>query len=413
MIIFRSLYPFLLLWDVSRGFIVPDPQTPYCFLGSDRCRKRSIPVATSESLQRTKCYAGFKSNPFDDGEWKAGNVYEDLDRLEQAINLENAEQNLLHHERIEVLDHMAKERRPLFPDVQKFLIAPMICALLIRSCNEYSSTRLIARLLAMTMDLHFWGVVVSAPLLVLALKRVYSGPPEPMPEELKDLAPEYLPFATTDWESPETSCRDNVLFLLELWTSAVAGMAVAGIVRLLQRVPQYPGVRLWWTLSQLLTRIGAIAALYQYPKQMFQLRRPERPKPLGFFPTLMQNLVRGMLLLAPVGIATDLSKVVSLMGNESVVSLYSCISAFLLATWVRMQQTDKRSFAKLGKPSFFRRLRDTVAMALFWRKPWRNFNARISNLSFNPSINQWQRKSLKTVVTFVASSFLFLTPIAA
>jgi hypothetical protein len=405
MVFFRSLYPFFLFCHVSRGFYLPDIKTRYCSLTSERYRKRSYPWATSNLLQRTTCHAGIKSSPFIDGEWKVGDVYDDLARLEQGIILANAEQDLQHQERIEILDGMAEERRPLSPDVQKFLIAPMIGALLLKSCNQYSSTRLVPRLFAMTMDVQFWGLVVAAPLLVLALKRVFSGPPEPMPDELKEIDPLYLPLVNSDWESPETSCKDNVLFLLELWASAVVGMAVAGIVRPLQRFPQYPGIRLWWAVSQLMTRIGVVAALYQFPKQLFQLRRRGRPRPFGFFPTLMRNLVQGMFLMAPIGIATDLSKIVGLMGKESVISLYSCISALLLAAWIRMQKQDPLSFGKLSKPSLVGRLRDTIAVALFWRKPWRNLN-----LPFNAAINQRQKQTMKAVATMFLSGVFFLTP---
>jgi hypothetical protein len=335
----------------------------------------------------------------DEGAWAVGNVYEDLDQLERAINFENAEQNLKQAERMEMLQHFARARRPLFPDVTKFVLAPLGLALVLRLFHQYSITRLLAKLITKVSDGHFWTFVVTAPMLLLVAKRIARPPPEPMPDELEGLDPEYLPFIMTDWENPETSCRDYVLCLLEFWTSAIVGMAITGALQLFMRFPNNSLTRTWFHSAQLLTRVAALASLHQYPRQLFQLQRSQQPRPVGLFPTLMQYLVRSVTVVAPVAIASDLSKVLCYMPRESLIAFYSSISAILIGTSIRLQHTtDSLSFQKLKRRSFGGKLLYSAAATAFWRKPLANLFHDLQRLPFRRITNRLRKAPTRTVL---------------
>ena len=169
------------------------------------------PSRTSLSASANSNIADGKRDSDDDseGEWICGNVYKDLDRLEQGINFANAEQNLKRIERMEMLRHFAKARRPLFPDIRKFLIFPLLSALLVRlvlhNGNKIRVLTSFWRIVLKLMDYQFWTMTIASPIILLAAKRLAMRPPEPMPKELIDFPPEYLQYITTDWVPPEKS----------------------------------------------------------------------------------------------------------------------------------------------------------------------------------------------------------------
>lgn len=347
--------------------------------------------------------------------WKVGDVYKDLDRLERAINFANAEQNLKQVERMELLQHFSSARRPLFPDMRKFIITPLGLGLVMRFVRLNSTTSFVSRICTMGLDFHFWTFVVAAPIFLLAAKKISKAPPEPMPEEIRDLDPEYLSFVTPfiDWESPEKSCRDYVMFLLEFWTSAVACMAVIGALQLLVKLPRHNSVRFWLAVTQLFTRIAALASLYQYPKQMFQLQRSKQPRPLGLFPTLMQTLVSCMFIAAPLGISSDLSKVLVFLQKDSLVALYSSVPAFIFGTWIRTQHTEPLLFRKLNPRSFGERLLYTAASLAFWKKPISNFCESLTRFPTQKIVHRFKmapfRNTFATTMLLSVVMFPILT----
>jgi hypothetical protein len=340
-------------------------------------------------------------------DWKVGDVYRDLDVLEQAINFANAEQNLKHTERIEMMDYCARQRRPLIPDFRKFILAPLSISLLLRIVNENTTIKFVTRMITACMDFHFWMVVVFAPIILLVAKLISKPEPEPMPEELKGLAPEYLPFVTTDWEDPETSSQDHVLFLLEYWGSAVLGVSIIGVLNLLKLIPTRNVVRFWMSLAQLLTRVGVLASLHQYQRQIFKLLRHQQPRPIGFFPSILQSLVRCMVAAAPWGITFDLLKSLTHLKNDSLVALYTTITALLFGTWMRMQQKDLGGFQKLEQKSFGAKLLQIAATTAFWKKPLANIHQKLQTISFQRYLSNWP----KVLLAFSATSIVGLLPI--
>lgn len=333
-------------------------------------------------------------------EWEVGDVYQDLELLEKAITLQKADQNLQHEERMEMLRHLATARRPILPDVSRYTLVPLAAALFLRMVapptTAFSMTGveripfLLVRSLTGIMNLQFWTTVVVAPILLLTVKRLTLPEPEPMPEELKRLDPSLLKFLTivVDYEPPEKSCRDYVLFLLEYWTSAVATMAILGFLQILGANPwsaapsrynrlmgSLSGAMVGWMgVAQLFTRVGAVAALYQNPRQVFQLRRSGQPRPKAFFPFLLEGLISNMIRILPLGLATDLFQVLVGLPNDALVSLYSSISVLGIGTWVRLnnrqreESEDGLSVAQLERLGRRKRMMYTFSTLVLWKR---------------------------------------------
>ena len=285
--------------------------------------------------------------------WEVGNVEADFQALEQAINFENAEFNLLEAERVEMMDAFAKQRRLFLKDLHAFVTRPLRWSLVFvviqrilqrKSSNHLAQFIARHRLVTLPWDIHFWAIVVLAPILFLQVKKRTMAPPEPMPEELQKLDPEYLPFVTTyhDWEDSETSYRDYVLCLSEQWVSAVKSMAWFGLLRLgcfaamrmsilsniIRTVPYFSPTAT--AFLQFLTRLGAMASIYQFPKLLFQLQREQQPRPVRGDVSALQKLVNAMLRWGlPIGIASDLSQILMAMPKRGLVAFFGMAVAFL------------------------------------------------------------------------------------
>jgi hypothetical protein len=249
-------------------------------------------------------------------EWKVGNVYDDLDRLREEIAITQAEQHLRQVQDRERLDTFAAQRRPLQRDVRRFLLAPLFSSMFLSLVNRCH----LARFYHFVFKLHFFMVVIAAPMVLLLAKRRSLPPPPPPPEELTWLDPDYYRFVVTDWQDPKTSCRDHVLCLLENWTSAVVGPALlVCICYLLPRTDNY-SVNFAMAASQLITRLGATAALHQYPKLLFQLRRRHQPRPMDRYTMRLQQITWLALAAAPFGVSSDLAQVMNQLPSRLVAS---------------------------------------------------------------------------------------------
>ena len=436
-----------------------------------------LPISQQKHFQKVQSFprrrrsclsGGFKSNSFKSGEddndhdgWNVGNVYEDIYNLEQAIIVENADFNLIHQQNVNIMNYMAtKNRRPLLPDIIKYMVRPLLGALLIRILSSPTSSRKSSRTIirifpksfTKCMDIQFWTMVVASPIVLLCMKRIwmtlYGPPPPQISEELIELYKDNtgsdttnpdniydyfdslkltLPY-TNSLENPKASCKDNVLVLLEYWASAVIGMAISGTVcRLLLKGGrrQSPAMNIWFAICQLTTRIGAVAALYQYPKRMYEMSLSESQQPLTFFETMLYSCIKAMLVILPVGLTSDISKLICLMGIDSVISLYSGIAAFMISIWIRMQSTlletaedpndDSNSktqtatkFGMLRSPSSIRCFRDSIALLLFWRKPLRNLYATKLFKYLSATMTLQQRGPKKPTSAFLVSCLGFL-----
>lgn len=326
-----------------------------------------------------------------EADWKVGDVYRDLDALEYAINLENAEENLQQAKRLEMLDYCAQQRREISSDFKRFVCFPLASSLLLRISSRNSYVQVLIHSMTRCADLHFWLVVVSAPLLLLVAKMILKPKPDSMPEELKRLDPEYLKFLVTNWVDPETCCQDYVQFLLEYWASAVIGVALMGTALSLKLFPSTTAVRFWISLVQPIARLGAVASLHQFQGPLFELFRTQKPKPIGFFPTTMRFLVSFTFTATPLAIAFEVTRAFLHFGWDSLLALHMSIVILSIGTVVRMNQKGRDGFQKLEKRSLGGKVAHAFAAFAFWKKPFDNLRQsfRYYQISFPQGLKHW------------------------
>lgn len=271
----------------------------------------------------------------DDVEWKVGNVYDDLDQLERAITLSNAEQHLRQVEDRERLDTFATNRRPVVRDVRNYILFPSILALMLSFLlrRQGGGISILARFLVNVSSLHFYLFTVLTPLLLYWNKQRLRLPDPPLPPELRLLDPEYFRFIVTDWEDPKTSCRDTVLCLLEQWSSAILGAALLAWARP-RNVPSLAVV------ARFLTRLGALASLHQYPQLLYKLKRHHQPRPMDQHTMRLQQVVSSTLSVAPFGAACDLGLFLTRLPGSSNAAL-TLLGASTLTKQLLKQRQSK------------------------------------------------------------------------
>eukprot|EP00592_Proboscia_alata_P026700 CAMPEP_0194449162 /NCGR_PEP_ID=MMETSP0176-20130528/129982_1 /TAXON_ID=216777 /ORGANISM="Proboscia alata, Strain PI-D3" /LENGTH=697 /DNA_ID=CAMNT_0039276239 /DNA_START=253 /DNA_END=2346 /DNA_ORIENTATION=- len=295
--------------------------------------------------------------------WQVGDVENDMQKLRTAIQLSNADVNLAQSERLFMLDTFAKSRRPMLSDLWKFGLEPfLLTGLWIRfgtsvnpsGCvtaiaNGMSRAKMVGFLhnlakkstkwLVMLSDVHFWTVVVATPLFYAYVQRR---------EQFKLPVPKLKTYHLNVNDDPRKSCQNSPLCLSELMASSVCGMAGVGLVTCLCSrflrgsllglpflsessavVSSNHKIRsvflLWLFAAQLINRLGIAAALHQYPKLLFQLRRSNQPRPLSKYTVRVQRLLR--LILSPMAVFTacDVSKLIPLLKLLSVKELFSIV----------------------------------------------------------------------------------------
>jgi hypothetical protein len=319
--------------------------------------------------------------------WKADDVYRDLMTLERAITLQDAYGKLEFIEREEQLNFMAHHGQPpLSPLINKYLLFPLALAWPLSMLSRQGQSRIgniFASKFVRLWDVHFWTFVVGAPTVVWMWKCLRKPLHEikPAPEALYGTSPRLLEglVNTDEFEGAEGRCDDYVLFLLEYWKSAVTGIAVLPLCGLFNWavgkdifLRQSTVLSLWWPCTQLLTRMAAVASLFQYREQMYRLQRSSQPRPVGFFPIMMQVLVRCMLSVIPLGMASDFSRVLASLPEMCVYPLYASIAIALLGTWTRMEnlrnQDPPLTSVLLPRPTLLTKLAYGLCLTVIWRK---------------------------------------------
>lgn len=280
--------------------------------------------------------------------WTPSDVYSDLAALERAIRLGNAPRKLQSEELEEKLNFMTQHcHPPLFHALRKYVLFPLALAwpvsILTRPGQSSGFLTTIANTFVRLFDVHFWTFVVGAPIVALTWKCICS--PRDY-EEVNDMNPRNSTRFLRDIPTMETepSCDDHVVVLLEYWKSAVFGIAVFPLCQIFNQaigreilLQQSSFHTFWWACSQFLTRMAAAASLFQFREPLYRLQRPSQPRPVGFFPFMTQILVRWMLVVIPLGMASDLSKIMTKIPNSSILNLYACLSIAMLGTWARME----------------------------------------------------------------------------
>jgi hypothetical protein len=235
----------------------------------------------------------------DDEEWQCGkDVHANLDRLEQAIVKTQAEERLLHRERLEELNYHARQWRPVAHEIVQNILEPLqlsttLCILLKGLIRSRAFCLSVIQRLS---TFHFWSCLVVAPLLLFLYHQQARRLDEKhTPSIPNGISEEYVRFLS-DYENPRTSCRDFVLCLLEQWFSAMAGLALVGPLLHFSSIstiinPQKKHAML--LIARIATRLAAWASLHQYQELWYQLVRRDQPRPVmasNYFMTLLSNL---------------------------------------------------------------------------------------------------------------------------
>lgn len=197
--------------------------------------------------------------------WTAGDVDADFERLENAINLDNAEDDQLAQQRVDTLDYIASSRIDIAETILSFVKGPLTLTFFLSLLFQYIAGTTVLRIVNNVSIFHFMLSTIVCPLVLLAIrsrKGVDQEPRQELPRSLAGLSDNYLKFIT-GYENPKLSCRDTVLCILELWSFTVLPSLL---------------FRPWATPRRLLTRLGAFASLRLYPILSYKLWH-QQPRP--------------------------------------------------------------------------------------------------------------------------------------
>ena len=258
----------------------------------------------------------------DTGEvWQVGNVDDDFKNLEREIMYSNADQNLLHEERVEALNYFAQQRIPIASVMRKSLMIPLMASFVISHFlhmlidhkhipRTLHAMAFICQQFIRCISLaQFLSVVVVAPAVLLGLilhkKRKINAatpedPMEPISEHFDNL--QYLVAKSKSIDNkralPSSSTRDYVQCLLEQWISCTFGMSLSGFIWFVASIVKPGSVQIspcGVLFLQLLTRFGVMSSLQQYQSIWFALTRKQQPCPLPWLIWATQTLATNAL----------------------------------------------------------------------------------------------------------------------
>ena len=344
----------------------------------------------SHTLHKERCYNRIKTPTVvraksDDGnienasintdstsKWQAGDFQSDYKILKNAIAKESAMSNLQQQQRRYILDYgFARNRRPLFRDMLKtictiggwtiFFITGRASERFYHLSKVWEHMRWFQKIhIAATQFLvnfsylHHWMVGMIFPLCMLAWGKSGQFPSARTLEEYfkpkgpESEAPKF--FYTSDLakkRSKDKDVGDYVLCLTENWSSAIILSFVAamcsGLLRLSKRTKIAglinsdsqllisPLFLIVPALCRLFTRLGAAAAIHQYPSLLFELRRNDQPRPLCRPTVYMQRGVSSFLKWLPIGVASDLAVMMSTSLRTRTIAGYVSVSPSIAA----------------------------------------------------------------------------------
>ena len=254
-------------------------------------------------------------------EWQARNVYDDLDLLRQSISKDQAEDRLREIQRRRLLNTFAANRRPLFKDLQRFVLLPILSAFLLAAVSPLNNdTARLRRIVGMASRVEFWTIVVAAPMRLLMLVN-RKMPKAPRLGGAHNVLPPRrargLYSTIVQLDPPESrSSRETVQSLLEYWVSAVTGVACVGLWFAITQTGEIYSRS--WPCFRFATRLGAIASLHQYPMLLYDVRSEARPQ--NRFECSLLQLSNFMLQVSLVGLTLDLSEMMLLTSPRFVLT---------------------------------------------------------------------------------------------
>ena len=296
-----------------------------------------------------------KSNS--NSEWQANDFDNDRRLLEIAIARESAMSNLQQQQRKYTLEYgFARNRRPLLRDVLHTFAKVGAWMIFLASARDDSASddsvssllrdswdrslplnlrklhMLIVKTIFMLTTLHHWIVGMALPLLLLMMVKCGTlGPDEYSLDEYSSYKPGPIPSNANPFFSSSSDVSNQrarnkytgnfVLCLLENWSSAIVLSFVmrlySMIVSLRTQKKGVGSIGSMYSLTRLFTRIGAAAALHQYPSLLFELRRGDRPRPICRSSAYMKRADKVLFQWLPLGIASDLVILLGRQGSSS------------------------------------------------------------------------------------------------
>ena len=261
-------------------------------------------------------------------EWQAGNLRLDLQHLRSAVAKANADTDLDQKERMHLLDEFARQRREVLPDVNKYVLRPLVAALVLmltasvsvsvssmsnggggaQFFNPMKIVKHQSRSFLRLMNASYY-ISMAVPLMMYHYAKKSQGSIKP--EQIESL----LDLENSD---PNTDCSNYSFCLLENWASSIYPSAILQCLIMASclynnHILESKGVNLILSsfgisLSRLLTRLGAAASLHQFPKLLYELRRSNQPRPIESLPTRLNKVIDAYLWMLPMGFAADVAQ---------------------------------------------------------------------------------------------------------
>lgn len=232
-------------------------------------------------------------------DWIAGDWKKDLRALESGVAHSNAPTDFAQKERMDLLDEFARQRRDLIPDFMKFVLKPVAISLSLIAVSNHSIGRKYIQVFISLMNTAFWSISIVAPVLLHCISKKKSTERR----RISEWSAEFV-------DSREDT-SDHSRCLLENWAIASLPMAILGSVNVALRgldvlpIGNLLAFHTATCVTQLMTRLGTVAAIHQFPKYNYDLRIERNKGPMPFLQSGLLTLVNLSLWTLPLGFSSD------------------------------------------------------------------------------------------------------------
>ncbi|KAL7548093.1 hypothetical protein ACHAWF_011380 [Thalassiosira exigua] len=359
----------------------------------------AAPELASDEHQKSTTFTQLSAETNNSSKWEANNFESDLQLLKNAIARQSAMSNLQQQHRKYTLDHgFARNRRPLVQDALNtaIKIGGWIAFFMsgqvgdgvgvLGAWRNNQSWRLklqclLAHVTLAITTLHHWIVCMALPLVLLTLTKCQKLGPSARPlDEYVDAnsqstfnAPTFF-YTSEELSKKRAKAKDTgdfVLCLLENWSSTVIVPLAWGVYSVLATIAKKglgmgnpSGIGTACTArvyTRLFTRLGAAAALHQYPSLLFELRRHDQPRPLCCLTAHTQKSVEILLRWLPLGVASDVALLLARrkvsgrvpMGTAIASIISILLAVFQLGALVRIVRLSQSSALSLSEATSF------------------------------------------------------------
>eukprot|EP00590_Aulacoseira_subarctica_P011852 CAMPEP_0172430604 /NCGR_PEP_ID=MMETSP1064-20121228/55174_1 /TAXON_ID=202472 /ORGANISM="Aulacoseira subarctica , Strain CCAP 1002/5" /LENGTH=670 /DNA_ID=CAMNT_0013176775 /DNA_START=122 /DNA_END=2134 /DNA_ORIENTATION=+ len=256
--------------------------------------------------------------------WEAGDVQTDIQELRRAINKNNANRNLQYWDVRSECDYVADNYRPVFPDVMDKVVLPLAASHAIslasaaNAPDHLSLLSVVVKLVSCLMDAHYYTFCLFLPLVLWILihrddkRQNYLA-------EFNGVKKPWVSFILGD-SRYAARCTNHCLCLIDLVTSCVLPSAIftafyyaqkqwsssVKIGRAIATPERTVALEFMMAMLKLITRLGAVASLHQYSNYIFELRRPNQPRPVQKYRLFLRQYVQNMSKIWPFGFSSDL-----------------------------------------------------------------------------------------------------------